>query len=333
MTGDIHLTDSPRDAYRWRVFENLARAAESEKAAAIAILGDVFDRKDGHKSALVNRCVDEVAALADRWPVHILTGNHDYIDPAQPFLRFLDRVPNVRWYVGKPQRVEIAGVPVFVIPHTHSATEDFADIEVPEDVELVMMHQTVCGADVGGWTMDHGLDPEAVAPTIGRTIVSGDVHVPQSVGPITYIGAPHPINFGDEWACRFLVYKSTGRLRLKAVPVPSIRKRVVVLDGSSDELPTDLREGDQIKVQVALRREEFGEFDAIRASVAEECAARGVDLRGTQIDEQVHVKAGTKVEPQHAETLEALIRRWGKATKMPEHRMEFGITLAREAQP
>ena len=87
---DIHLTDNPREEYRWRVFDDaIVQFLFLKKATDIMILGDLTDRKDNHSASLVNRLVRNVKRLAELAPVTVLMGNHDYLDPINPFFGFL----------------------------------------------------------------------------------------------------------------------------------------------------------------------------------------------------------------------------------------------------
>ena len=98
LIGDTHLTDKPRDAYRFGIFEWIAKQQAKYKPEATFIMGDLCDAKDRHSAALVNRLVDELGTLNE---VYILMGNHDYIDHNTPFFKFLSKLEGVH-FVTKP---------------------------------------------------------------------------------------------------------------------------------------------------------------------------------------------------------------------------------------
>src|SRR4029077_476814 len=50
ITADIHLSDQPRDAYRFTGMATIRRIAEENKVGAIFILGDLTEQKDFHSS-------------------------------------------------------------------------------------------------------------------------------------------------------------------------------------------------------------------------------------------------------------------------------------------
>lgn len=45
MISDLHLTDSPRDEYRWGLFPWLREQIKVYKIEHLLILGDITDRK------------------------------------------------------------------------------------------------------------------------------------------------------------------------------------------------------------------------------------------------------------------------------------------------
>src|SRR5271170_7219973 len=101
ITSDIHLTDNHRDDYRWKLFPFLAEQIEKHNVHYLLCLGDVTETKDGHKSSLVNRVVDEFKWLVDTYKIQlfILKGNHDFIDPNLPYFRFLDSMEDMTFIV------------------------------------------------------------------------------------------------------------------------------------------------------------------------------------------------------------------------------------------
>src|SRR5277367_5080261 len=95
ITSDIHLTDNPRDKYRWNLLPWLGEQAKKYQVDKIFILGDLTDSKDRHSASLVNAFVTSIIKLASECPVILLKGNHDYIDENTPFFMFTNSLPNV----------------------------------------------------------------------------------------------------------------------------------------------------------------------------------------------------------------------------------------------
>ena len=188
-TGDIHLTDDPRDEYRWRIFKFLRRMAEKHGVNHFVILGDLTDKKDKHSSRLVNRIVDELHALPGR--VVVMKGNHDYdADPDTPFFRFLGHgggaitaglpVSKVSFFT-TPQAFNIGTTPCLIIPHVRK-TDGYEWPKVPAGTRFVFTHQTFHGAVSENGMVMPGLPPDLLTLPDGCEIVSGDIHVPQVLG-------------------------------------------------------------------------------------------------------------------------------------------------------
>src|SRR5512137_2617362 len=93
LLSDLHLTRNSLDEYRWKWLEEftnwLSDFMKEEDECMLIILGDITENKDRHQSSLVNRFIEYL----DRWRqlcrIEILTGNHDGIDVAKPYFKFL----------------------------------------------------------------------------------------------------------------------------------------------------------------------------------------------------------------------------------------------------
>ena len=112
-------------------------------------------------------------------------------------------------------------------------------------------------------------------------VLSGDIHVPQRCGTVTYVGAPYAINFGDTFEPRALRYSAGKLTRLKT---PSIQKWSIDINDVDElaEMP-DLREGDQLKIRVHLQREEAADWDQVRQRLLEIAKSRKVDIHGMNL--------------------------------------------------
>lgn len=196
ITGDLHLSHNPRDDYRFAFMKWLERYARKHKPDEIVIAGDLTEEKDRHPAELVNKVVDHVHALAQIAPVIALEGNHDYKDEGHAFFAFLSRIDNTRW-ISKPT---VLG-DVLYLPHTNNYKRDWADIDLGAYAVRVC-HQTFTGASVGFGRELEGI-PLDVLPRKGRTFC-GDIHVPQVMGRLVYIGAPYHVDFGDDFASRII---------------------------------------------------------------------------------------------------------------------------------
>ncbi len=196
ITGDLHLSHNPRDDYRFAFMDWLADFARKRKPDCIIIAGDLTEEKDRHPAELVNKVVAHVHTLAKIAPVIALEGNHDYKDEGHAFFAFLSRIPNTRW-ISKPTALG----DVLYLPHTNDYKRDWGNIGMASYPTRVC-HQTFNGASVGFGRALEGI-PIDVLPRKGTTLC-GDIHVPQSMDRVVYIGAPYHVDFGDDYASRII---------------------------------------------------------------------------------------------------------------------------------
>jgi len=249
VTADLHLSDNPRDAYRLRWFERLPQLAREYSAGRVLILGDITEAKDGHRAGLVNAIVDGFAALAEVAQVYALCGNHDYVAEDVPFYKFLRHLRRVHW-INAATGLELRGLGrCLFLPHTpRPFREEYSIPARPHN--WIFCHQTFGGADLGGRAAPG--EPPPFPPD--ARVISGDVHVPQTIGPVTYVGAPYRVDFGDEYKPRVLLLDSDAA---RSIPSKGPQKRLIVLSGRDplgglDIRGRPIRAGDIIKVRVEL---------------------------------------------------------------------------------
>lgn len=275
ITADLHLTDRPKDEYRWGLLKWLSLQQRQYQPRATLILGDITDVKDKHSSELVNRLVDSLTLLQP--PVYILKGNHDYINPNNPFFRFLSCIDGIEFVV-EPY----LPWPGFVmIPHVRTQAEfDTSCNIIPPRADLVTLHQTFAGALDGG-TRLAGLGAALVAQKQPKRCCSGDVHRPQVSGPVTYIGSPYPVRFGDDYTARVLLIKNDREQNL-FYPAPH-KWSLMVRDEYDILNDEDLRAGDQVKLTIEMAREEAVEWSSHKQRVLAACKERGLEVYGCEL--------------------------------------------------
>jgi UDP-2,3-diacylglucosamine pyrophosphatase LpxH len=241
ITADLHLNDKPRDEYRWQTCEAIIRYSEKASADICFICGDLTDDKDNHSAALVNRILELLPCFARE--VYIIRGNHDAIDPDKPFFKFVDMIGDL-YFVTKPTPLTYNDSRIVMLPHG-----SFPDILNAEGVTLILCHETFDGADGGG----HRLNGKPLPKWTNPAIVSGDVHVPQKIGPVTYVGAPTLHDFGDDYEPRILKLEDNGRLISVKLRTPT--KRLIEVSVTKTGVldfpdPTSVRRGDIVKVRL-----------------------------------------------------------------------------------
>lgn len=280
LTGDLHLSDNDRDSYRLKIFGRLERIVAKRKVGTVVLLGDLTEAKDRHGAWLVNRIVDGVKSLSDKARVIWLVGNHDYIDIEHPFFRVLGALAGVEVVQHPLCRAALcaghgaAWGPVCLLPHTRDFARDWQELQFTK-ATTYFAHNTFAGA-VGehGHVLD-GIPLDAFPK--GSACYAGDVHVPQTIGPVTYVGAPYLIDFGDSYRPRMILLDDDGRPLSLVLGGPG--KKLLELD-SLDQLKEDhfLIDGDVVKVRVNLAAKDYAEWPAIRKRVLKWGEAKGVQV-------------------------------------------------------
>jgi len=295
FTADFHLTSRPCDEYRWGIFPWLAILSCEKNINAIFILGDLTDKKDNHDSKLVNRIVDEFAQLSQDTPIWFLTGNHDYVDPDNPFFGFLDNLEDIS-VIKHPLNFTIDGKAFLFLPHTREHRHEWGHLDFKKSGlrgvgnDYILLHQAVTGARA-----ENGFAVEGVSPNLfskqktNARVIAGDIHVPQKIGNVTYCGAPHPIKFGDAFNPRVLLADDEG---IQSIERSTIKKLKLTITKPDELFEHQLCEGDQIKVVLELPRSEYADWDNYKAEIAKNANQLGVVLHGCELKERVRVRLG-----------------------------------------
>ena len=290
LTSDIHMTASPRDAYRWGLFDWLLGQVVKLKVHVLIINGDLTDSKDRHPSALVDRLVRALAALGQKCQVVVLMGNHDYINPENPFFGFVELLPGVV-FATEPVALDclIADreLPVLFLPSCANPEEEWADLRPTlNDYAYVFCHQTFRGAvRDNGTKSEEGCSVDFFRGYKGK-VFSGDIHVPQRVGLVEYIGAPYRIDFGDSYTPRVLHIDDKGRQHDLHFPCP--QKHLIEVSAENDIVHTINggqvpNAGDQIKVRVTLKRADVVRWPEVRKNIQAHAEAHGLELFGPEL--------------------------------------------------
>lgn len=289
ITGDLHLTDNPADEYRWEVFDWIRSRVQIMNLDAVFILGDITDRKDRHSAALVNRIMEEMEGIASACDLYVLKGNHDYdADDGVPFFKF------ARWFYTEPEVVTVGKTEILLLPHVRGKFKYRRLVQPGYD--LIFLHQTLEGSLVSNGAKMEGLKLGTFSKKrIGNAVVvSGDIHVPQRLGNVTYAGAPYPVHFGDTYDPRVLIWKDG---KLVSFPRTTIRKIQATLDLRSTKTPMADRikrglkasaaeSGDHVRLQCRLRRKEIPHWSDIQAEILHTCDKRGLVVHGLGLHDE-----------------------------------------------
>lgn len=299
ITTDLHLTANPRDEYRWALWPWLRKQCEKEGVNTLLILGDVTDAKDYHPNQLVNRIVKEIdATRACVESIIIDQGNHDYLRSGHPLLGFLSALQGVR-FVTRPLDTSAEGEAALFLPHTKTPLQDWSGFDWSM-YRYVFMHQTVDGSIASnGQRMAGDKFPDM---TSAGKIYSGDIHVPQTINGVEYVGSPYHVHFGDAFKPRCVLIDSRGDA--SSLHFRSISR--ITLDAASGDVGRlaemhKLRAGDQLKVRLHLGADELGEWHARKRAVVDELKNVGVELFGVElVPPKTRRRFNEAVSSQHA---------------------------------
>lgn len=281
LVGDVHLSPRRIDEYRWEIFRWLKMQAERRQVERAIFLGDLCDRKDEHRSAFVNRLIDELLGLdLEIW---WLIGNHDYIDPTTPFFRFMDGIENVH-VVWEPSEADFDGESHLLLPHTEHPDAEWADIDLTA-YDYILMHQSVHGAVASNGQKMRGLRMQRFDGVRGK-IISGDIHVPQQIGPVTYVGSPHPVHMGDSYQPRIIWNRGRGRLQdIERHHLKKVHLRIRHVD----ELPAEierhnLEAPDHVRVTLEVLPGIHDSVSTVRREIRTKLLKAGLVVHGVEID-------------------------------------------------
>lgn len=337
LTADLHLDANSENYYRWNIFNVLYDAATKCKADTIIILGDLVDKKDGHDSFFINNLVQHINLLRGSFNLKILMGNHDYIDAGYPFFHFLDDFVGVE-YITSPT---VYSEGIAYLPHnTNILTLDLNQLRRGSFVCL--MHETVTGAVGSNNTALAGTDPSLYKEFLA--VFSGDIHVPQKIGPVEYIGSPYCINFGDTFLPRFGLLEinpknlSIPNYTFESIPVDEFMefpKKIVFDVESLSELKGQLHKinpNDYVKVRCHLPRSAFTDWDNLKSEISDTihfydtpCFLKSIELCHKK-DQQIILK----VPERHTLTKKEIITTWSEQEGLDDYTKNVGYILAGE---
>jgi DNA repair exonuclease SbcCD nuclease subunit len=303
ITSDLHFTDNPKDQYRFDLFPWLKEQAARYGCSYLFILGDITDKKDKHSSKLTNKIIDCLTDLSKNLKIFILFGNHDGLDSNLPFFKFLNKIPNIKFIFDIKRCMSINEETFMFLPHTRDPQGEWKDLDFSE-ADYIFMHQTFTGALASTKKRLDGMHQNYLRDAKG-VIISGDIHVPQQLGKVTYVGSPYNIHFGDEFEPRILMIRDGD---ISNLHFPCLKKHTVVISSPGElSSKSGLEPRDQVKIRLNLDSENLVEWTNYRKEVMKICDEMNLDLYGIELIEDkgetqtgikcsVNIKNWTKLE-------------------------------------
>lgn len=334
VTGDLHLSDKPAEQYRHDfVGEHLPALLKRRDEDVLVILGDLTEQKDRHPARLVNQVVAHIAKLASIVPVVVLCGNHDYRTTGQPFFEFLKQLPNVAW-VGDVcagehlpnKRLAKAMAGCLFLPHTFNYEEDWQQsLRTLDKHRYVFAHNTFTGANVGFGRNLEGI-PIEVLPKKAK-VVSGDIHVPQELGPVTYVGAPYTVDFGDDYEPRLLSDRASKGDMHSIVVATYPQKRLVEFESANKiKGRKGCNEGDIVKVRVPVKS--MANWSGVQQAIAQWADKyQVVVVRSEPIVERVRPKSKARIDAKQSDY--QVFDSFCKLQKVPKDTAKVGLEFVK----
>ena len=276
IATDLHLTAAPSTEYRWGLFPWLAKMIKEHHVRTLLILGDITDAKDNHSAELANRVVAAFNGLpiAD---IRILCGNHDWLKKGQEYFRFLNLIPAVEFITKPTEDSDPHGPISYFLPYSKDPVADWKGMDFSH-YDLLFMHQTIKGAVASN---GQEMDGEELPDFKGPRVYSGDIHVPQVIGGLTYVGSPYHVHFGDNFEPRCLLLDKQGRE--VDLHFETISRVVVKVSGLRELRRKKFKPGDQVKLRVELPESDKHQWARIRREAVEFLEEQEVEVHGVEL--------------------------------------------------
>jgi predicted phosphodiesterase len=332
LLADLHLTNNSLDEYRWEWLDRFTKWFSKFKPSeevTIVILGDITESKDRHSSMLVNRFITMLGTWLEinrETHIVIVSGNHDGLDSSKPYFRFLNNIKQIRM-ITKPTTIAYQDYCLF-LPHTKTPIEDWYKYDMTE-FDYIFMHQPINRAKTSNdFEIKDSVLSSDYFDNVHGNVFSGDIHVPQRLGKVRYVGSPYPIYFGDSFSGRFIVIDN----KIRGVHLNTIRK-IKLKISSIKELYGTMSRFDQLNIEYILDRTEQHRWvkhrDKIRAYV-KEMGATIVHLE-LIVPNMILVNSKRK-RLRGPLTDEEYIRQYSKKNKLDKLCVDTGIEIIKEVK-
>lgn len=333
LTADWHLTDNPLDEYRWDIFPTMIAVCCEHQINRIFILGDFVDRKDKHSGWLLNRVVASLRLLKEETSADIVItmGNHDMPLKGTPYWDVLNTMGI--HYVIEPEL--IAGV--WCLPFAKDPLVEWRELALASG-RAILMHQTIAGSLVDGdRVIENTPNPLPIFPR-GVPVYSGDVHRPQTIQGITYIGIPHPTRFSEEWAGRCLIVKGNNFKEPQPLFLAHIKRAIIEIYAAevlANSYLTPYKKGDQVRLRFHLPVHALTSFHALEAQARETAQRREVTV--VSVEALVETRNQEEAKEERAQVIDSVldveqtVRLFGQTENLGADVIEQGLALLRGA--
>jgi predicted phosphodiesterase len=328
LTADLHFTDAPADSYKHQFPAMLCSLLKKHRVDALYVLGDLTEHKAGHTAALVNQIASYFYAWAQICPVLTLRGNHDGLDPANSFFAFLGLIKNVGW-INDPYEQDGH----LFLPHTRDYKRDWKNLDLKQ--RFIFMHNTVEGANSNGHKLE-GIPTKI----FGRDslVLSGDVHTPQTVDMVTYVGAPYTVYFGDTFKPRVVLLDGT---KVTSIPIPGPQKRMFDITWPCTDLKAEIKRcmhkqqsaaGDIVKIRVEIAQKDIAEWHSVKERTNEAACKLGLQVYNVIPFSSFERGSAKPINTTKQRVPDdKIVTEFGKSRKIDKHTLKTGLNLLSKA--
>lgn len=187
-------------------FDMIVNKCTQENVEMIIILGDLFHTKHYISTEALIKANDIVARLTEKWPIYIITGNHDLIKQDDNSVNALDiykYFKNVK-VISEYQRIFHGKHSLHFVPfHMFDIPKIITSIQTDENDHYLFGH-----FGIKHFTMMYTSDDREIADWMSEVTASdltkfkhvflGHFHGHNTQDNITYVGSPFQSCHGDE---------------------------------------------------------------------------------------------------------------------------------------
>ena len=339
ITSDLHLTDRQADDYRWGLFPWIEEQIDRWGIRSLCILGDITDQKDKHSAVLTNRIVDALSRLSGKLHDGIicLRGNHDYTEPSTPFFRFLNCLAGVK-FVTEAYDTGLGSYNVLFLPNSRTPEEEWSKYDLAGEYDFIFMHQTFNGAESESGVQLNGVDT-SILSGIKAKIISGDVHVPQKLGRVTYVGSPYRVHFGDKFKPRVLLLRDINEMsgnkeQIQDLHFKTTTRMTIELPDSQHFKDMEFDGDTQVKVRLKLSASDMLDWEKHKKEIIQACMDKGITLYQLELIRQEDLTQ--RVEAQEAVlknlTPNQIFDEYCKLHKVDNRVKEYGLQVLSQAK-
>lgn len=334
ITADWHLASNSRDDYRWFFVEKtLPRLLKTQDIDLLLFLGDLTEAKGAHDAELVNRTVLAFKQLQEICPIVCLQGNHDAFTVTQPFFGFLQELSgkgeNPIYWVSAPTPLgSLKNLPTssprtpgtLLLPFTHQPERDWGDINFRQ-YPWVFAHQCFAGASSESGKKLSGVSLSYFPKD--TQVIAGDIHNPQTLGQLIYVGSPYHVDFGETFEPRCLLWNGK---RLESILIDGPQKQLVEASSLKELGKKKPTAGDIVKVRLEV--ESYDAWPAAKLAIEEWADRNQVELCLAQPILKSPTKTSAKTfKEREALTDEELLRAYAKKRDVNDAYVKAGEKL------